>query len=40
MTFKGEVFDAFIQIILNFFSNKANVEFSIVGFDLEESLLL
>ena len=29
----GEVFDVFIQIIPNFYSSKANIEFTIVGFD-------
>ena len=30
---KGEVFDAFIKVIPNFYSCKANVEFTIVCFD-------
>ena len=31
--FKGEMFDAFIKVISNFYSCKANVEFTIVCFD-------
>ena len=31
--FKGDVLDGFIQIIPNFYSSKANVEFTIVCFD-------
>ena len=31
--FKGEVFNAFIKVIPNFYSCKANVEFTIVCFD-------
>ena len=31
--FKGEVFDAFVKVIPNFYSCKVNVEFTIVCFD-------
>ena len=33
MFFKGEVFNAFVKAIPNFYSCKANVEFTIVCFD-------
>ena len=38
--FKGEVFNAFINVIQNFYSCETNVEFTLVCFDLEASLVL